>query len=100
MVLPRAGLQALPASHDLQVTAQLANSSVQELLKLSRTLEGQLMQHNQEKAVLEAEYAKMPTHAGRTLKERRRKAEIEGRLDQLHHDISAARLQLKQLGVK
>lgn len=55
---------------------------------------------NQERSQLEAEYARMPANAGRTLRERRRKAEVEERMDELGHLISNVRLNLKKMGVK
>ncbi len=36
---------------------------------------------SQEKGQLEAEYAKMPLHGGRTARERNRKAEVEARIE-------------------
>lgn len=63
----------------------------------TKALEGQLMAHCREKDSLEAEYAKMPQHGGRTLRERQRKSEVEGRMEELAKAISATRLQLKKL---
>jgi hypothetical protein len=54
----------------------------------------------QERAALEAEYAKMPPHGGRTLRERQRRAQVEARIEEVGRGISATRLQLKKLGVK
>lgn len=50
-----------------------------------------------EKGQLEAEYAKMPLHGGRTAKERNRKAEVESRIEILNKAISQQRLMLKQM---
>lgn len=70
------------------------------MIRASQDLEDKLMRLNQEKAELEAEYARMPSHAGRNLKERMRKTEIESRFETLHHDVNSIRLQLKKLGLK
>lgn len=73
---------------------------VQAMIQASQDLEDKLMRLNQEKAELEAEYARMPSHAGRNLKERKRKADIESRFESLDHDINSIRLHLKKLGLK
>jgi hypothetical protein len=49
---------------------------------------------------LEAEYARMPLGAGRSLRERERKAVVEARLELLARDISGCRMQLKRLAFK
>lgn len=66
----------------------------------TRSLEAALLEKNAERAALEAEYARLPLTSGRTLKEKQRKLEVEARTEQLAHEISAIRLQLKKLGVK
>lgn len=53
-----------------------------------------------EKGGLEAEYARMPLGAGRSLRERNRKAVVEQRLELLNKEISAVRMQLKRIGLK
>ena len=58
------------------------------------------MHLNQEKTELEAEYARMPSHAGRNLKERNRKADIEAQFYSIDHEVFSMRLQLKKLGLK
>ena len=73
---------------------------MQAMIRDSQGLEGKLMKLNQEKAELEAEYARMPSHAGRNLKERKRKTDIECRFEVLDQDVNSIRLQLKKLGLK
>lgn len=73
---------------------------VQAMIQASQILEEQLMKLNQEKTELEAEYARMPSHAGRNLKERKRKTDIEYRFEIIDHDVNSLRLQLKRLGLK
>ena len=73
---------------------------VQAVIKMSQELEETLMRLNQEKTELEAEYARMPSHAGRNLKERARKTDIEQRFDKLDNEVFSIRLQLKKLGLK
>ncbi len=63
----------------------------------TKALESQLLVHCREKDSLEAEYAKMPQHGGRTMRERKRKNEVESRMEDLARAISATRLQLKKL---
>lgn len=46
---------------------------------------------------LMAEYGRMPASAGRTLRERQRKAEVEQRLEAIDRGASLLRLQLKRL---
>ena len=70
------------------------------MIQASQDLEDKLMKLNQEKAELEAEYARMPSHAGRNLKERRRKSDIESRFENLDHEVNSIRLHLKKLGLK
>lgn len=71
-----------------------------ELMQQIEALEGELMELSIEKSSLETEYAKMPGGAGRTMKERQRKAEVEARLEELGREISKVRLSLKKLGVR
>jgi len=73
---------------------------MQAMIRDSQGLEDKLMKLNQEKAELEAEYARMPSHAGRNLKERKRKTDIECRFEVLDQDVNSIRLQLKKLGLK
>jgi hypothetical protein len=47
---------------------------------------------------LDAEYSRMPTNAGKTIAQRRRKVEVEGRLEAIAKEISSCRLGLKKLG--
>ena len=70
------------------------------MIRKSSSLEDKLMKLNQEKTELEAEYARMPSHSGRNLKERKRKTDIELRFEVLDQDVNSIRLQLKKLGLK
>ena len=70
------------------------------MIKASQSLEDDLLKLNQEKAELEAEFARMPSHAGRNLKERRRKTDIEQRFEVLDRSASGIKLQLRKLGLK
>ncbi|GIL97753.1 hypothetical protein Vretimale_3317 [Volvox reticuliferus] len=74
--------------------------TVKEMMARSKTLEDQLMALCAEKGGLEAEYARMPLGAGRSLRERNRKQVVEQRLELLNKEISSVRMQLKRLGVK
>ncbi|DBA90582.1 TPA: hypothetical protein ACH3X1_003818 [Trebouxia sp. C0004] len=76
------------------------DQSLQAMIRDSQGLEGKLMKLNQEKAELEAEYARMPSHSGRNLKERKRKTDVECRFEVLDQDVNSIRLQLKKLGLK
>lgn len=73
---------------------------MQAMIRVSQDLEDKLMKLNQEKAELEAEYARMPSHAGRSIRERRRKRDIESRFEVLDHGVNSIRLHLKKLGLK
>ena len=67
----------------------------------AQLLEGRLMTLNSENQGLYAEYARMPeTSAGKTLAERRRRAEVEARLDSNTKEASNVRLQLKRLSAQ
>ncbi|GLC43858.1 hypothetical protein PLESTF_001406700 [Pleodorina starrii] len=74
--------------------------TVKDMVARSKALEDQLMVLCAEKGGLEAEYARMPLGAGRSLRERNRKAVVEQRLDLLNKEISSVRMQLKRLGMK
>lgn len=82
------------------VTDEIETLLLQAMIQASADLEDKLMKLNQEKAELEAEYARMPSHAGRNLKERKRKTDIEDRFETIDHDVNSLRLQLKRLGLK
>ena len=56
-----------------------------------------LMHLSMEKQQLESEYSKMGTTFGRTIKERRRRTELESRLDQIDREASSCRFALKNL---
>ncbi|KAF5840671.1 hypothetical protein DUNSADRAFT_15914 [Dunaliella salina] len=71
--------------------------TLQDFLSRTQALENQVVKLSQEKGQLEAEYAKMPLHGGRTAKERSRKAEVEERIEVLNKAISQQRLLLKQM---
>lgn len=78
--------------------APFANEqTMQDLLAQSKHMEDTLLVLGQEKASLEAEYAKLPANAGRTLQERSRKASVEKRMEVLSKEISNLRLALKRL---
>jgi septal ring factor EnvC (AmiA/AmiB activator) len=71
------------------------------MLQQTQALEDRLLKLNAERNELEAESARMPTHTtGRTQQERRRRAEVEGRLEEINKECSSIRLQLRRLGVK
>lgn len=75
--------------------------SAQELAQKVDALEAELLQLNVERSALEAEYARMPTNsAGKTLAERKRKAQVESRLAVLHRDASAVKLVLRRWGCR
>ena len=63
-------------------------------------LECKLLKLNQERAALDSEYAKLPVTAGRTILQRRRKAEVEDRLSRIQLESSAIRLRLKAMDIK
>ncbi len=64
----------------------------------TKQLEDSLLVLSRERDELESEFAKMPLHGGRTLRERQRKVEVETRLEERRKEISNTRLQLKRLG--
>jgi len=54
---------------------------------------------NMERGALETELARFPSFtAGRTVRERRRRVEVEARLGVLGRDISGVRMEMKKLG--
>ncbi|GAB4815486.1 hypothetical protein N2152v2_002532 [Parachlorella kessleri] len=88
----QAGAGASPFGNDI---------SLSEMLARTQAMETRLMKLSMEKNDLEAEYARMPTStAGRKLQDRRRKQEIEERLEAVNKEISSIRLQLKRMGYK
>lgn len=62
------------------------------------SLEGTLLGLNRQKDALEAEYAKMPSNAGRTIQERKRKAQVEEQLEAVKKQVSAIRIKLRKGG--
>lgn len=66
----------------------------------SKDLETQLMHLMMEKTQLQAEYARMPALAGKTIAERRRKQYAEQRLDQIDIEASQIRLHIKRTHAK
>lgn len=65
------------------------------------SLEKQLMVLNCERTSLESTLSKFPTNsAGKTVAERRRKMEVERRLEEVEQTISQVRTSLRQLGIK
>lgn len=71
----------------------------QDYMSRAQHIEDRLVALCQEKTQLEAEYAKMPLHSGRSAKERQRKAVVEQRMEVVNKDISNLRLQLKKMHV-
>uniref|UniRef100_A0A061QQA8 Enkurin domain-containing protein n=2 Tax=Tetraselmis sp. GSL018 TaxID=582737 RepID=A0A061QQA8_9CHLO len=82
-------LDSLP--YGTQDTLQRDTSATQQL-------EDCLLRLHEEKNQLDAEYARMPLNGGKTIAQRRRKSEIESRLDELQREISTCKLNLKKLG--
>ncbi|KAK9818748.1 hypothetical protein WJX74_007997 [Apatococcus lobatus] len=74
--------------------------SAQALDATVGSLEGKLLELNQECAALDSEFAKLPSTAGRTVLQRQRKLDIEQRLSSISQESSAIRLHLKSLHVK
>jgi len=73
---------------------------LQDFMRHQKALEERLLQLNEENQQMEAEYARMPAvSAGRTLAERRRRAEVEATLEANKREASNLRLQLKRLGL-
>ncbi|KAJ9504663.1 hypothetical protein QJQ45_013530, partial [Haematococcus lacustris] len=70
--------------------------TLQEQVARSQAMEDHLIKLCAEKSKLEAEFAKLPSH-GRNGRDRARKVEVEGRLEELNRDISTLRLALKKL---
>ncbi|KAL0042654.1 hypothetical protein WJX79_006900 [Trebouxia sp. C0005] len=99
---PAEGSEERPARDSAKSAAKpyATDQSLQAMIRDSQGLESKLMKLNQEKAELEAEYARMPSHSGRNLKERKRKTDIECRFEVLDQDVNSIRLQLKKLGLK
>ena len=74
---------------------------LQDFRAHAQMLEHRLMTINSENQQLHAEYARMPeTSAGRTIAERRRRGEVESRLDANSREASNIRLQLKRLSAQ
>ncbi|KAJ9527814.1 hypothetical protein QJQ45_000364 [Haematococcus lacustris] len=73
--------------------------TLQEQVARSQAMEDHLIKLCAEKSKLEAEFAKLPSH-GRNGRDRARKVEVEGRLEELNRDISTLRLALKKLQPK
>ncbi|BDA44417.1 hypothetical protein COCOBI_05-6010 [Coccomyxa sp. Obi] len=75
--------------------------SLQDFMTHQKALEDRLMSLNEESKQLEAEFARMPADtAGRTLADRRRRAEVEDTLAANKRECSHIRLQLRRLGLK
>jgi hypothetical protein len=72
----------------------------QDYMAHAKQLEDRLLALNTEECGLRAEAAKMPGGtAGRTIAERRRRAEVEARMEAIAAEASAVRLHLRRLGV-
>ncbi|KFM23241.1 hypothetical protein F751_3432 [Auxenochlorella protothecoides] len=75
--------------------------TLRELLQRTAALEARLLEAGTEKNGLQAELARLPvSSAGRTIRERRRREEIEARLDDLEREMSGLRLELKRSGCR
>lgn len=70
---------------------------LQELMEYCKQIEDSLVSKCWEKAQLDSELAKLPAGSGRNLNERRRKADVERRLDFLNKEISSMKVELKKL---
>jgi len=70
---------------------------VEQYIRKVAGTEKRLMHLSMEKQQLESEYSKMGITFGRTIKERRRRAELEQRLDQIDREASSCRFALKSL---
>ena len=64
---------------------------------LTHELESHLMQLSMRRNQLQSEYAKMPTHAGRTLAARARKQEVEHQMETITQEMSRIRFRIKCL---
>jgi len=71
--------------------------SVKEQLARTKVLEDLLVSRCSEKNLLEAELSKLPSHSGRSVREKQRKAQVEGRLEELAKEISSLRTQIKKI---
>ena len=69
-------------------------------MELTKAMEGRLMALSMERGQLESEYAKMPVHYGRSLKARKRREEVEARLEAIAQEASAIRLRIKQMSTR
>ena len=69
----------------------------QEMLARSKHLEDGLITLCGEKSLLECELNKMHAGSGRSIQERRRKAEVQQRLELVGKEISGLRIGLKKL---
>lgn len=72
--------------------------TLQDYMKRTQEVEARLMALSLEKSALESEFAKMPPNQGRTMAERKRKVELEARMDAVAKEISTHRLALKKMG--
>lgn len=66
---------------------------MQAVVKVSQDLESNLIRLNRDKS-------RTSSHAGRNLKEGRRKADIEACFDNWDYEVFSTRLQLDTLGLK
>ncbi|KAH9108332.1 hypothetical protein AeMF1_016496 [Aphanomyces euteiches] len=82
---------------DTELSAPFATEkqTIQTDVLAKRELEAQLLQWHIQKAQLQAEYAKLEQMGFRTIEARRRKSEIETRLDHADKHISHLKLRLK-----
>ncbi|CAG9463837.1 unnamed protein product [Pedinophyceae sp. YPF-701] len=76
------------------------DGNLRDMMDQTQAVEDRLMALNREREALQAEFAKMPPGAGKTMTQRRRKAEVEEGIERVTKEISSCRLQLKRLGVR
>ena len=83
-----------------QLSRQTITASVQAFEATIGSMEGRLLELNQERATLDSEYAKLPVTAGKTISQRRRKVELETQIGKIQQESSSLRLRLKAADVK
>ena len=73
--------------------------TLRESMELTSEIDRALMELNLEREQLERELAKMPIHSGKTMAARRRKAETEGRLDEIGRSIARYKMMMRRMHV-
>ncbi|GAQ86740.1 hypothetical protein KFL_003080110 [Klebsormidium nitens] len=79
-----------------EVVPFATEQSLREAMEETAAIESKLMEVSLERSQLESEYAKLPQSAGRTMTERRRKQELEGRIEDLTKKIGWLRMELRE----